>query len=601
MLKTLSEIFLLLSLVQKRNFLLLQILVFLMALMEVVGITLLVPFITLITSPEIINSNPMMSSIYLFSSETEYSGFVIWFGILVLFVLCLSTIFSVVTTIVIAKFAAIVGAEISQKLFAYYINESWLFHANQSSAKLTKQIATEAQRLTGYILIPIANINARLVMLLMLVSIIIYVDPLVAFCGVVMLSAVYGLIYRVVKKRLIKNSAIISNSATTRFKLLNESFTGVKEVILYGRQGYFEQGFNSAINSMAFAQAENNALSQVPRYLLQFIAFGWMVMLVIYLMTQNQESLEQIIPVLSLYALACFKLLPAFQQVYSNLTQIKGNFSAYQSIKDDLSRALSFASKQDFDMHDSLKALPFRESIVLKDVFFRYPKNHNNVLNGLSLKIKAKQFIGFVGHSGAGKSTIADILLGLVSPDHGYVEIDGNTLNENQINSWQKNIGFVPQSIFLSDGTIAENVAFGVPPEKIELSKVNRALELANLMGFVQTLDEHVNSNVGERGVRLSGGQRQRIGIARALYNNPEVLVFDEATSALDGITEKAIMEAINGLSGIKTIIMIAHRLKTIQSADRIFFFDGGEVLDSGSFSELIEKNQSFKKMAEYS
>jgi HlyD family secretion protein len=601
MLKTLAEIFLLLSQSQKKRFLLLQILVFFMAFMEVVGITLLVPFISLITTPEIVSTNTMMSSIYLFSEVAGYSDFVIWFGIVVLLVLCLSTIVSVLTTIVIAKFAAVVGAEISQKLFAYYINESWLFHANESSAKLTKQIATEAQRLTGYILIPIANINARLVMLLMLVTIVVYVDPFVALFGIVLLSGVYGLIYKFVKKRLVKNSKAISDSATVRFGMLNESFSGVKEVILYGRQSFFEQGFNSAVNNMAFSQAENNALSQVPRYLLQFIAFSWMVMLVIYLMAQNQESVEGIVPVLSLYALACFKLLPAFQQIYANVTQMKGNFSAYQSIKDDLSKALYFSKLQNSKGVSSPKALSFRHSLALENVYFKYPLNEKNVLNGLSLEIKARQFVGFVGHSGAGKSTVADMLLGLISPCKGEMKVDGEILQYSQIKSWQRNIGFVPQSIFLSDGSVAENVAFGVAPERIDLSKVNRALELANLSDFVHSLADGVNSNVGERGVRLSGGQRQRIGIARALYNDPDVLVFDEATSALDGITEKAIMDAINGLSGIKTIIMIAHRLKTIQYADMIFFFEGGKIIDSGRFEELTDKNESFKKMAEYS
>lgn len=601
MLKTLSEIFLLLTPRQKKRFLLLQVLVFFMALMEVIGITLLVPFISLITNPEIINTNLIMLTLYQFSNVGEYNHFVIWFGALVLLVLFFSTLISIITTIIMAKFAAIVGAEISQKLFSYYINESWLFHANESSARLTKQIATEAQRLTGFILIPIANINARLVMLLMLILVIVYVDPFVALCGIVMLGGVYALIYRTVKKRLIKNSNMISDSATIRFRLLNESFAGVKEVILYGRQRFFEQGFNLAINNMASAQAENNALSQVPRYLLQFIAFSWMIMLVIYLMIQNQESLERIIPVLSLYALVSFKLLPAFQQIYSNITQIKGNFSAYQGIRKDLSKALFFEKEERNIAVSSVKAISLKHTLALENIYFKYPVNDKYVLDNLSINIKSKQFIGFVGHSGAGKSTAVDMILGLISPDKGAMKIDGHILDKNEIKSWQKNIGFVPQSIFLSDGSIAENVAFGIPPEEIDFSQVARALELANLTEFILSLKDNVHTHVGERGVRLSGGQRQRIGIARALYNDPDVLVFDEATSALDGITEKAIMDAIKGLSGIKTIIMIAHRLKTIQNADIIFYFEGGKVLDSGQFEELIGKNKSFEKMAQYS
>jgi HlyD family secretion protein len=323
-----------------------------------------------------------------------------------------------------------------------------------------------------------------------------------------------------------------------------------------------------------------------------------MIGLVLYLLLTYQGDLGIILPVLSVYALAGFKLLPAFQQIYFSLALIKGNISAFESIKDDLENSKKMNKKGllgPFNLEDKLELL---NSIKMQNISFTYPGKADQALNGLNLSIPANKIVGIVGPSGSGKSTAIDVLLGLIEPQEGQVLIDDVQIQENNKRAWQNTIGFVPQSIFLSEGSIAENVAFGLPVKNINLEQVKVAIQLAHLDELVAELPEGIDTKVGERGVQLSGGQRQRIGIARALYHEASVLVFDEATSALDGITEKIIMDAIHDFNGQKTIIMIAHRLKTVQKCDIIFFIDKGKVIDQGTYQELIAKNPQFKEMA---
>ena len=296
--------------------------------------------------------------------------------------------------------------------------------------------------------------------------------------------------------------------------------------------------------------------------------------------------------------MASYKLLPAFQQVYGNLTYIKGSASALHSIRDDL---LAWKISKENKIKDSKKNISFKNQIEFQNVTFKYPTKDNFALEDISLKINSKSIVGFVGSSGSGKSTLVDLILGLMMPTAGIVLIDDKVLNLKSLRSWQNHVGYVPQTIFLSDSSIGSNVAFGLPKDLINIDKVKRAIKLSSLESFVDSLPNGLDEIVGEKGVQLSGGQRQRIAIARALYNDPEVLVFDEATSALDGLTEKAIMDAIYELSSHKTIILVAHRLNTVKKCDRIFLFENGRLIDSGSFEVMQENNKKFQNMSHHS
>lgn len=598
MFKLIKQLFSLLSPSQRRRFFGLQVLVVLTAFAEVLGVASMAPFMAIIGDMSILSGNGLLADLYTKSGMSSPNEFVFWLGVSVLVLLLFAALISMYTTWRLSMFATSIGSEIADTLYQFYMNQSWLFHSASSSAQLTKQVANETTRLTTLVLQPLMQMNARIVLAFFMSLGIFLYNPMVAIIGLLIFSVAYALLYKVVKYQLHNNGEIISNIHEVRFRLMNEGFGGIKDVLLLGRSSDFINRFEDSGKQLAYSLGTNNALAHVPRYLMELVAFGAMIGLVLYLLLTYKGDLGIILPVLSVYALAGFKLLPAFQQIYFSLALIKGNISAFESIKEDLENAKRMNKNDLLGSFNTEEKLSLLDSIKLQNIKFTYPNKTDSALNNLTLTIPANKVVGIVGPSGSGKSTAIDVLLGLIEPQEGQVCIDNLQINQNNKRAWQNTIGFVPQSIFLSEGTIAENVAFGVPEESINFEQVNLAIKMAHLEELISEFPEGVNTKVGERGVQLSGGQRQRIGIARALYHEASVLVFDEATSALDGITEKIIMDAIHDFNGQKTIIMIAHRLKTVQKCDIIFFIDKGQVVDQGTYQELLNSNTQFKEMA---
>ena len=597
MLKLIKKLFSLLTPSQRRRFYVLQILVVLMAILEIVGVASIIPFMTLVGNMDQLQENIFIAQVYRASGIDSESEFVFFLGFLVLVMMFISAMISVYTIWMISMFANKVGTEIADRLYNYYLEQNWLFHSSGSSAQLTRKIAVETQRVTGGILTPLMQMNARIILaLLMILSIFIY-DPKVATLIFITFSIAYLILFKVVRMRIQRNGKTISEVNEKRFRLMNEGFGGIKDILLLGRDEDYIKRFNQTGILLAYSQGANAALGQAPKYFMELVAFGSMILIVLYLITSHNGNLGVILPLLSVYALAGLKLLPAFQLIYASIASIKGHSPGFEAIQKDL---LESSKKEPSSVKIEKSYLSPKEKISLENILFTYPGIDEPVLNDLSISIPVNSVIGIVGPSGSGKSTLIDILLGLIEPQQGILKIDDKTINDKNLRSWQNTIGFVSQSIFLSEGTIAENVAFGISDNEINVGQVEQALKMAHLNEFVDSLENGVNTKVGERGVQLSGGQRQRIGIARALYYEAEVLVFDEATSSLDGITEKMIMKAIHEFSGKKTIIMIAHRLKTVQKCDQIFFIDKGKVIDKGTYQELIKKNKQFKNMAEH-
>lgn len=599
MYKAIKQLFNLLTSKQRMQFYGLQVLVVLMAFGEVVGVASIAPFMALVGDMTLLQGDNLLAEVYSASGFTSPQLFVFWLGVGVLVLLTLSAVISMLTVWRLSLFSTRTGSQIADRLFKHYMKQDWLFHAGGSSAQLTKQIANETLRVTMNVIQPLMQMNARLVLAVAMSAAIFAYNPQVAIVGLLLFVIAYLFLYQVVRKRLQKNGYLISEVLSTRYQLMNEGFGGIKDTLLLGRDEDFIDRFQETGKGFADAQGINLALAQAPRYFMELIAFGSIIALVLYLFKFYEGDLGTILPVLSVYALAGFKLLPAFQQIYTSVAQIKGSLPAFDSIREDLQQ--SQETKEEVSHKDTDKNyLPLQKKINLSQVDFKYPGKECYALKDFNVTIPANSVIGIVGSSGSGKSTAIDILLGLILPENGTLLVDGVPITSKNRRAWQNNIGFVPQAIFLSEGTISENVAFGIPKEKIDPQKVLNALKMSHLIEMVESLPQGVDTKVGERGVQLSGGQRQRIGIARALYNNANVLVFDEATSALDGITEKMIMDAIHDFHGSKTIIMIAHRLKTVEKCDQIFFLDQGRVIDSGTYSELLEKNPSFKKMAQH-
>lgn len=594
----LKELYSLLSSDQRKKLFRLQILVVLMAFAEIASVVSIGPFMALVGDISQLQGEGWLANIYRASGLESPRDFLFWVGIGVLVLLTLAACISMVTIWRLSMYGAQVGAELGNRLFRHYMNQPWLFHASGSSSHLTNRIAIESARVTGNIINPLMQMNAKLVMALFMVLAIFLYNPLIAVAGLLLFSSAYILLYTTVRRRLIRNGRHISQAQQMRFKLMGEGFGGIKDALLLGRQKVFTDRFQVQCKKFAVAQGTTQALAQVPRYAMELIAFGGIIFLVLYLLSTHEGNLGEILPVLALYSLAGFKLLPAFQQVYNGFSQIRGNLAAFDSVRDDL-RSSSIMVATSYAPNN--QRLTPRNEIRFDNVVFSYPGKEDAALKSIDITIPANRVIGLVGASGSGKSTAIDILLGLMAPQKGSVLIDGQPLTEENVRDWQNSLGFVPQSIFLADSSIRENIAFGLPSDAVDEEKVNRAANMAHLDELLAELPQGLDTRVGERGVQLSGGQRQRIGIARALYHDAEVLVLDEATSALDGITEKLIMDAIHDFSGKKTIIMIAHRLATVRQCDSIYLLQNGKVADHGSYRELSERNDLFKRMAENS
>lgn len=598
MFKMIKQLFSLLSPEQVRQFYILQVLVVVMAFTELLGIASIAPFMALVGDISILEKNNIFAELYQTSGLTDPMDFVFYTGLLVLVALTLSTIVSMFTIWRLSLYGASVGIEIADRLYTYYMQEDWQFHAGGSSAQLTKQVSTEAMRITGGIIQPLMQMNAKVVLATLIsISILIY-NPIIAIVGLLVFSLAYFLLYKLVRKKLVTNGQQISEVSIDRFRLMNEGFGGIKDVLLLNRSHDFIKRFKESGTIYARSLGVNAGISQVPRYFMELIAFGTMIGLVLLLIKLHQGNLGAVLPILAVYALAAFKLLPALQQIYSSLAQIKGNIAAFDAIKEDLKKSSTSTVLKDKESFTS--SISFQHQLTLKNIIFNYPNKDIPAVNRINMTIPANSVVGLVGASGSGKSTLIDILLGLLTPQDGEIHVDGTKITTENKRGWQNMLGFVPQSIFLSEGSIAENVAFGLPVDSIDIQQVNKALALSSLSELIEELPKGLDTKVGERGIQLSGGQRQRIGIARALYHKADVLVFDEATSALDGITEKIIMDAIHNFSGQKTIIMIAHRLKTVEKCDLIYFMKKGKIVDQGTYNELVIKNSEFRKMAEH-
>lgn len=596
MFKIIIKFFSLLTPSQRKRFYVLQVMIVIMSFVEIISIASITPFMAVVGDISILERDNLLATLYLKSNLNIYE-FIFYLGLSVLITLATAALVSMYITWRLSMFAPKIGAEIAHRLYSYYLDKDLLFHTMGSSSNLTKKIAIETGRVTDFILAPLMQINARIVLVFFIILIMLLYDPIVVIIALTIFIGAYVILFKFVRTRLERNGKYISDMLAERFKLMNDGFGGIKDILLLGRSSTFKKRFFKTSNKLAYSEGNNVVIALVPRYFMELLAFGSMIALVLYLIKSSQGNLGLILPIISVYALAGMKLLPAILRIYTSTTQIKGALAAYESIREDLENANADNAPEFKNSHHAWSK---HNEISLKEVTFTYPGKERPALENISLKIKPNTLVGFVGTSGAGKSTLIDVIIGLIKPQQGEVTIDGTPLIKQNLREWQNKIGFVPQAIFLTEGTIAENVAFGISQDLIDYGQVAKALKLAHLEEFVSKLVNGVYSKVGERGVQLSGGQRQRIGIARTLYYDPEVLVFDEATSALDGITEKTIMNAIYDFTGQKTLIIIAHRLKTVQKCDEIFMMENARVVDRGSYQHLLENNEQFKKMSDH-
>ncbi|WP_139312675.1 ABC transporter ATP-binding protein [Vibrio panuliri] len=565
-----------------------QILVVLLAFIELFTIGSIAAFLNLITEPDKIKG--LIEIVPYFKGRSNEDIF-LSISLSLVFVLSFSAFFSIYIHNKSIILSTNIGHYISSKLMAYYLSRDWLYHSSSNSSVIVNNIVGESGRLSNSVIRPFMLATSKLILMLVISTAIFIYNPFMTTMILLFFLISYMTISKVVRRKLRDNSYVISKENKERIQTVNESFDNVKMLILNDKIDFFLKKFEHSNLLMTQRVASNMVLGASPRYIMEWLAFVSMIaILIIYICLGNE--LSEIIPLLTIYGLAALKLLPSLQFIYASLSTIKGNVSALETISSEL-------SKYKVDKHSKCRNVSFSKSISIKNAFFRYPGKDTDALSSLNINIDKNKTIGIVGQSGAGKSTLIDVLCGLIKIDSGSFRVDDYDIN-NEITSWQRQVSYVPQSISLSDASIAENIAFGEPYTDIDWQLLDKVVELSYLDDLIKKLDNGIDTIVGEKGVQLSGGQRQRIGIARALYKQASVLILDEATSALDGVTENKIMQAINNLSGKMTIIIIAHRLKTIKNCDSIYMLDNGKVVDCNTYEGLMATNPSFREMEKY-
>ncbi len=600
MIVTLRQALELLTAHERGRLVLLLGIVILVALAEVAAVLSVVPFLAVLADPGIVSRNAALSWLQSTVSPGSTERFLFLLGCGAFFLLIGAAVVRILGTYAMIRFAQMRRHTISSRLLESYLGRPYEFFLGRHSGDMTKSILSEVDQVVTTVLQPAVLMLGNVVSLLAMVVLLLTVDPMVAIGAGVVLIGAYALIYLIVRGPVDRAGHARAAANSARFEAASEALGGIKEVRLVGREQSFLDRFRTPSFKLARNFAIGTTLANVPRYAIEAVAFGGVLLLALVLMLRADAdgagAMAEVLPLLGLFAFAGYRMLPAIQAIYNAITQITFGAAAVAQLHHDLierageSRALHAAPPE---------PLALKSAIRLSDLGYRYPGNGGAGLSGISVEIPVRTSLGIVGGTGAGKTTLIDVLLGLLEPQSGAIEIDGEPLNESSRPRWRASVGYVPQEIFLLDTTVAENIALGVPRDQIDMGAVRRAAAMAQINGFVEgELEAGYEARVGERGVRLSGGQRQRIGIARALYQDPAVLVFDEATSALDTATEAQLMTAIGTLSGVKTMIMIAHRLSTIRACDQIVVLRDGKVAGIGTYEDLKRENPEFQKIA---
>lgn len=543
---------------------LMLVLIVLMAVAETVGVISIMPFLSVLGRPEIVHENPWLQRAYTALGFTDTRSFIIAMGIASIAVVIASSAFKTVTQHVLNRFVHFLRHSISSRLLSRYLHQPYTFFLDRNSADLSKNILSETDQLMSQLVQPLSQMVAQGAVILAMGLLIIWFDPWMALVILLGVALLYGTIYGLVRKRLARSGMERVAANRNRYQASNEALGGIKDVkITHSAPAYLAR-FDRASRLYSRHLATSDTLSQTPLYLVEAAGYSGLILIALALLLQTSD-IARVLPALGLYGFAAYRMLPAAQVVYRGFAKLRFSTPALDAIHRDLT--LPEAMEREAD-----GMLSPQQEIRLERIRFAYPAAADRpVLDGFSLVIPANSSIGIVGKSGAGKSTVMDLLLGLLSPQSGTLSVDGVPVDPANVANWQRAIGYVPQHIYLADASVSENIAFGVARPDIDMQSVERAARAAQIHDFVvNELPQGYDTFVGERGIRLSGGQRQRIGIARALYRDPPVLFFDEATSALDIQTEQALGEAIAGLSGSKTIVVITHRETSLRNFDRV-------------------------------
>lgn len=586
---------------EKRGALKLLFLMGALALLEATGVASILPFLAILSSPELIETNSALATLSALTGVTSADQLMLLTGTMVFFLVVFALVLQALVVWAQFRYAGNLMHSWSCRIVETYLRQPYEWFLARHSSELSATTINEVNQVIYHAVLPLLMIASNALVALAVFVFLLIIDPLLATTTVFVLAGAYWATYRFLRGRIVRAGDSWLESNQGRYHVLAEAFTGIKEVKVLHAEKSFAAQFESVSRRMCDAMIWSKVIGQVPSIAMQAIVFGGMLLVVLYVLA-TRGGFSAGLPIIGLYAFAGYKMMPALQRIYVHLAEMEFSSVALASLKGPL----RFAKEPQRELQTSNveraagARVRLKKQLEFRDLVYRYPGSGLPTLKHMSFTIPAGSKVGIVGATGSGKTTTVDLILGLLRPSAGSILVDGREIDEAQLRSWQASIGYVPQTIFLADTSLAGNIAFGVPQEAIDQDRVEAVSKLASLHSFVvDEFPEKYESRTGERGVRLSGGERQRVGIARALYNDPDVLVLDEATSALDNATERLVMDAVDSLAPSKTVIIIAHRLSTVKNCDAILFLEDGVVAAKGTYNELRMAHPQFQLLTD--
>jgi ABC-type multidrug transport system fused ATPase/permease subunit len=568
----------------------LMILIALSTTIEMAGISVFLPLVQIILDPAAAREVPLIRNALIMLADDDVEKFARIFGLgIFLFFVVKNLVLSGISYIQ-NRFVQFKLAEYTRDLLNSYLTLPYVFHLTRNSAELIKNVKISAPQVFARGILALLQLSMDAMTVAGILLLLLYIDPMTTIGLSVLLGGSMAIYYSLIHHRMLAWSQMALRHNGRTFVWLNQALGAIKETKLSGRSQFFVDTFGRESIEQAHYETLLVTIPQWPRMIIETVAVGG-VMFLIFIVIQPRGSTIDALPVMGAFAFAALRIMPALSRLMSSLTLLRGSAAALDEVYDDLVRVSEL-----YHVIPAGQPLQMKHSIVLENVSFFYPDGRN-ALRDISMTISAGESVAFVGRSGAGKTTAVDIILGLLAPTSGRILIDGNDITK-QPESWQRNMGYIPQTVYLIDDTIRRNIALGYPDAEIDAVRLEAVIDMAHMSEVVSNLPDGLDTIVGERGTRLSGGQRQRIAIARALYGDPDILVMDEATAALDNETEREISRAISELSGRTTLIIIAHRLSTVKACDRLYLFENGQIVDSGSYDTLLDRNVNFRQMA---
>ncbi len=562
---------------RKRQFWLLLVLILLASIAEMFSIGLVLPFLGMIANPEQTYQHQFIQPVIQLFSVNSINDLTL----LLTIAFVTSTLFAgsirLLLLYVTTRLSFAAGADLSIDIYKRSLYQDYMTHMNYNSSEVINSIVNKTDAVITGVLNPVLIFISSIVLMIGIVSVLFFMDfkiSSVAFFG---FGFLYWLTIKLTRKHLQNNSVCIANESTKLIKALQEGLGGIRDVLIDGSQKFYCQLYREADYPIRRASGSNIFINGSPKYIMESLGMV-LIAILAYSMSKIESDSRVIVPILGALALGAQRLLPVLQQTYSSFSNIRGASASLNDVLKQLSQPLP-----KYANYPNPKPILFKKYIHVNNIGFRYSFDEKWIFNNINFKIQKGERVGFIGKSGSGKSTLFDVMMSLLKPTSGSIIVDNEVITSNNYRSWQAGIAHVPQDIFLADCSIEENIAFGVSKDKIDHSKVVNVARQAQIFNMIESWPRKYKTFVGERGVRLSGGQRQRIGIARALYKQPTVLFLDEATSALDGDTENTVMNVIESIKGGVTVLIVAHRLSTIQNCDRVF------ELKNGTISEIMK------------